>query len=230
MHLINVGVSQCLLGDPVRYDGEAKFSANVAKQLAAKFQLVPVCPEVESGMPVPRPPIELVRYPHEIKVLGRDNSSLDVTQQLTQFCEAKVPTLMSLSGFVVTPRSPSCGVNSVPLRSANGRILKKTSGVFSQALMLNFPNLPIIEEPDLHFKDKCDAFYLRVICYYLVTNELLTLLPTCLINGCLTPRSSMNKGEQVTAHMSFIESWLNEVDTPQVAELLSITEERLVIR
>jgi uncharacterized protein YbbK (DUF523 family) len=130
LNLINIGVSRCLLGDKVRYDGRGKQSRICSELLSKDFELTSICPEVEAGLSIPRPPIELVYYDDKYKVLGRDAPTLDVTEKLESFCRFKVPTLTSLSGFILTPRSPSCGLDSVPIKSQTGNLLSSNgSGV-----------------------------------------------------------------------------------------------------
>ncbi len=166
---IIIGMSRCLMGDPVRYDGRSKYSETCHLHLADCFVLYSVCPEVESGLSIPRPPIELVKCPNGLKALGRDDSSLDVASQLQSFCDRQVAGLSFLSGFVLVPRSPSCGLNTVPIKSPRGRPLSKNgSGLFVTNLREHFPDLPVIEEPDLSDHYALSLFQLRVIFYYLI--------------------------------------------------------------
>ncbi len=169
---ISIGISRCLSGDLVRYDGKGKYSSNCCIELNQIFKLLTVCPEVESGLSVPRPPVELIQFPDTIKALGKNNPNIDVTQKLNAFCDEKVPLLNTMSGFVFTPRSPSCGLMSVPIKSIDGRLIGLTSGLFAQSLVQRYPYLPVIEEPVLSNRQALQYFKLQVICYYLIqTNK-----------------------------------------------------------
>ena len=84
-----VGVSQCLLGDAVRYDGQSKGNKIVLEKLSNLFELVPVCPEVEAGLGIPRPPVQLTGSINKPKLTGRDNSSVDVTDIMEKYCKQK---------------------------------------------------------------------------------------------------------------------------------------------
>ncbi|MEO1888905.1 MAG: DUF523 domain-containing protein [Cycloclasticus sp.] len=172
---ISIGISRCLLGDEVRYDGKSKYSSICCEQLASYYKLVPVCPEVEAGLTVPRPAIELIQHANDLFIKGRDDKSLDVTHRLTTYFHHKVSTLAYLSGYVLTPRSPSCGVRSVTVKSPLGDILKQgENGVFTQELIQQFPSLPIIEEPDLTDKTTLDRFEIRVMMYHIIQCNQLT--------------------------------------------------------
>ncbi|MEO1896688.1 MAG: DUF523 domain-containing protein [Cycloclasticus sp.] len=172
---ISIGISRCLLGDEVRYDGKNKYSSICCEQLASYYKLVPVCPEVEAGLTIPRPAIELIQDTNDLFIKGRDDKSLDVTHRLTTFSGHKVSTLAYLSGYVLTPRSPSCGVHSVTVKSPLGDILKHgENGVFTQELIQQFPSLPIIEEPDLTDKSTLDEFEILVMMYHIIQRDYLT--------------------------------------------------------
>jgi len=166
---IKIGISRCLIGDPVRYDGASKYSEICCTQLATNYQLIAICPEVDSGLSVPRPPIELIQHVDGTKLIGRDNSSIDVTAKLISFFDSQVALFSSLSGFILTPRSPSCGLKSVAIKSPTGQLLSETSdGFFTASLINNFPYLPLIEEPFLADQRKLLLFQIRVIFYYLI--------------------------------------------------------------
>jgi len=172
--LIYIGVSSCLLGNSVRYDARSKTSGNCLK-LSRHYQLVPVCPEVGAGLSVPRAPVELVQHDNSLRVLGRDDALLDVTQELSDYCDEITPSLHTLSGFVLTPRSPSCGYQSTPIKSKDGRLLSSSgNGIFAESLIEHFPSLPIIEEPNLSNERDSLVFQVKVTLYYLVQQRLLS--------------------------------------------------------
>lgn len=133
-----IGVSSCLLGELVRYDGRTKYTEWVGA-LATEFELVSFCPEVAIGLGVPRPAIELVAINGGVQVLGVVDPTVDVTTPLAN--EAQDARWGSLDGYVFKARSPSCGVHTVPIKGGGlGR------GGFASALMARYPNLPIIED------------------------------------------------------------------------------------
>jgi uncharacterized protein YbbK (DUF523 family) len=106
---IRIGVSGCLVGERVRYDGEDKRDAFIADTLGAAFELVPVCPEVAIGMGVPRPPIRLVGDPLHPRALGVDDPALDVTAPLTAYGRRMAVELDDIGAYIFKSRSPSCG-------------------------------------------------------------------------------------------------------------------------
>ena len=99
-----VGVSACLLGDAVRYDGASKPNATVIDKLSQLFELIAVCPEVEAGFGVPRPAVQLTEDPTEPNVTGRDDPSLDVTLALQDYCRQKMPQLKDFIRFHLQKR------------------------------------------------------------------------------------------------------------------------------
>ena len=144
-----IGVSRCLLGDAVRYDGAARPCRILIEQLGQQFELVAVCPEVEAGLPVPRPPVQLTGAAERVRIIGRDDPQLDVTENLQAFCQRRIPQLAGLSGFVFKSRSPSCGLGSAPLYVDGKCVSQQMDGVFAAALRRRYPHLPVIDERGL---------------------------------------------------------------------------------
>lgn len=145
-----VGVSQCLLGDAVRYDGQSKANPIILEQLAPLFELIAICPEVEAGLSIPRPPVQLTGSIQKPELTGRDDVSINVTDIMRQYCDTKPATLNHLSGFIFKSRSPSCGLNSTPIFIDGQCITETATGVFAQAIKNNYPNLPVIEDTQLN--------------------------------------------------------------------------------
>lgn len=158
-----VGVSQCLLGDAVRYDGQSKPDATVIDELSQYFTLVPVCPEVEAGFGVPRPAVQLTEDPKDPNITGRDDPSLDVTLQLQDYCLKKTKQLDGLSGFIFKSGSPSCGLNSTPVYIDSQVIDLYSRGLFARAVIQAFPQLPVIEEIDFIPRKNLDDFIDQVM-------------------------------------------------------------------
>jgi uncharacterized protein YbbK (DUF523 family) len=153
-----VGISRCLLGDAVRYDGGHKLDASLVETLGRAVEWVPVCPEVEVGMGTPREPIQLVTSAaggtsagHRVRLVGVE-SGRDWTDDMDRWSRARVADLSraSLSGFVVKSRSPSCGLEG---------------GLFTQTLLRAMPDLPVEDEERLRDARVRDAFLERVFAY-----------------------------------------------------------------
>jgi len=153
-----VGVSRCLLGHAVRYDGDSKASTVVIKRLGELFELVPVCPEVEAGFPVPRPPVQLTGSIEHPRMTGRDNQDLDITDQMQAYCDTRPAGLSQLSGFVFKSRSPSCGLDSTPVLIRGTCVTETSRGLFARAVTTALPGMPVIEETGLESPDKYERF------------------------------------------------------------------------
>lgn len=225
---INIGISRCLIGDLVRYDGAGKYSAVCHSVLSKNFQLTPLCPEVESGLTIPRPPIELIKYPKGVKVLGRDDRSIDVTDQLKQYCDKRVLSLNSLSGFILTPRSPSCGLNTVSIKSPNGDLLSGTGmGYFTKTLSRQFAYLPLIEEPSLANARLLLLFQIRVIFYHFIKEERWFTERFINDSNYATLISHVKKAEPKKNKLIAVNNGLNYLDDEQLKELLTLLRENL---
>lgn len=145
-----VGVSACLLGDRVRYDGGHKRSRAVVDTVGPEVEWVPVCPEVELGMGIPREPVALVAG----RMVG-SKSGTDHTDAMNRFAEARIAALGPLDGYVFKSRSPSCGLVDVP-GAMDG------SGLFASALRRLRPDLPVIDETGLEDDVRCRSFLAAV--------------------------------------------------------------------
>ncbi len=153
-----VGVSRCLLGDRVRYDAASKADHIVINELSQLFELVPVCPEVEAGLGVPRPPVQLSGDIEQPRITGRDDPALDVTQTLLNTCDRLLQDLQQLDGYICKSRSPSCGLATTPV-FIDGECVSDTSdGVWIRALQARYPALPIIDEIGLADDSRYEAF------------------------------------------------------------------------
>ncbi len=157
-----VGISRCLLGDDVRYDGGNKRDLVLIEELGAQVEWVSVCPEVEVGMGTPREPIQLVRASNgvvagtaRIRLLGVE-SGKDWTQRMTVWARERAHALAAarLSGFVLKKDSPSCGPERVSVWDANPESPTPNPdligrGLFAQALGELLPDLPVQDEERL---------------------------------------------------------------------------------
>ena len=158
-----VGVSQCLLGDAVRYDGQSKANQVVLEHLSQVFELIPICPEVEAGLSIPRPPVQLTGSIENPELTGRDDPSLNITGIMRNYCETKSTELDYLSGFIFKSRSPSCGLNSTPVYIDDHCATETGRGIFAMHFCQTYPNLPIVEETALKSTDLTDRFIQAVL-------------------------------------------------------------------
>jgi uncharacterized protein YbgA (DUF1722 family)/uncharacterized protein YbbK (DUF523 family) len=162
---IVIGVSACLLGEPVRYDGGHKHDRYITDTLGEFFSFVPVCPEVGAGLPVPREAMRLEGDPSAPRlVTGR--SRVDLTERMLAFCASKVKELEGegLSGFIFKKGSPSSGLFRVKVYN-KGAAVAKGSGLFAAALVRHFPRLPVEEEGRLNDPVIRENFIERVFSY-----------------------------------------------------------------
>src|SRR5712691_2165230 len=145
-----VGISQCLLGDNVRYDGGHKLDSVLIETLGRYVEWVPVCPEVEVGLGTPREPMHLVGDPLAPRLITI-NTGVDHTDAMTRFAQRRVRELeaLNLSGFVFKSASPSCGIRQVPLFNPQGIETQDGIGLFARAFMEHFPEMPVEEESRL---------------------------------------------------------------------------------
>lgn len=159
-----IGVSRCLLGDEVRYDGGHKRSRYMTDVLGDYFSWRPVCPEVEAGMGTPRPAIRLVQTDSSLRVLGKDD--MDFTDALSRVADARIPGLRAekIRGFIFKKDSPSCGMERVRLYHKGG-VSRTGVGAFAARIAAEWPNLPVEEEGRLNDKRLRENFIERVFTY-----------------------------------------------------------------
>lgn len=143
---VRIAISSCLLGERVRYDGESKLQSWLDD--CGEVLWVPVCPEVEIGMSIPREAIQIEESCDGIKLLGVE-SRQDWTEPMNNFTRQRVLQLQAagIVGYIFKARSPSCGIGDVPLMGALGQfVVGKTNGRFCDVLMEMWPELPIVNE------------------------------------------------------------------------------------
>jgi uncharacterized protein YbbK (DUF523 family) len=155
---LRIGVSACLLGDPVRYDGQHKRSEAVAVALAAQVEWIRLCPEVEVGMGVPREPVHLVRSGPDTRMLGT-TSNHDWSPAFDAWAAKALAALPSdLCGWVLKSGSPSCGRDGP---EGNTEPRSRGHGLFVRALLRARPGLPLIEAEALEDSDALEGFLER---------------------------------------------------------------------
>lgn len=165
---LRLGISACLLGQKVRYDGQHKRDPFLVDVLGPFVEWVPVCPEVEVGMSVPREPIRLVGRPEAPRLVA-ERSGTDHTEAMRAYAREQVADLArrDLSGYVVKKDSPSCGMERVRVYPARGAGPPRRGGVgaFTTVLLDAMPLLPVEEEGRLHDPALRESFIERLFAY-----------------------------------------------------------------
>ncbi|MDD2271922.1 MAG: DUF523 and DUF1722 domain-containing protein [Desulfuromonadaceae bacterium] len=162
---VKIGVSACLLGEHVRYDGGHKHDRYITDTLGEYFTFLPVCPEAECGLPIPREAMRLEGDPLAPRLMTRQ-TRVDKTEQMLTYCSAKVSELANeeLCGFIFKKDSPSSGLFRVKVYN-NGQARKVGSGLFASAMARRFVLLPMEEEGRLNDPAIRENFIERVFSY-----------------------------------------------------------------
>ena len=163
---IRVGISACLLGQEVRFDGGHKRDRYITDTLGKFFEWVPVCPEVEMGLGTPRETLRLVGDPEAPRLVFAKKGE-DQTELMRAWATSRLDRLAkaNLSGYILKSDSPSCGMERVRVYRSSGIPSKDGVGIFARALMDRFPLLPVDEEGRLHDLPLRENFVERVFCY-----------------------------------------------------------------
>jgi uncharacterized protein YbgA (DUF1722 family)/uncharacterized protein YbbK (DUF523 family) len=166
MERIKIGVSSCLLGEKVRYDAGHKLDRYITDTLGQYFEWVPVCPEVEYGLPVPREPMRLVGDPDSPRLVTI-RTGVDHTTGMLQWAEEKLKELEreDLCGFIFKSKSPSSGIVGVKVYISSGMPSQRGVGIFGGAFMQHFPLIPVIDDGRLHDPSLRENFIERVFIY-----------------------------------------------------------------
>jgi uncharacterized protein YbgA (DUF1722 family)/uncharacterized protein YbbK (DUF523 family) len=167
---IRIGISACLLGDEVRYDGGHKRDRFLTDTVSRFVHYVSVCPEVEIGLGIPRETIRLVRSGDRIRLLG-GKSGDDHTGSMNTWARAHCKRLAEadLSGYILKRGSPSCGMERVKVYGSGGMPTKSGRGLFAEQLMKRLPLLPVEEEGRLCDPRLRENFFERVFAYRRLT-------------------------------------------------------------
>jgi uncharacterized protein YbgA (DUF1722 family)/uncharacterized protein YbbK (DUF523 family) len=166
---VKIGVSACLLGAKVRYDAGHKRNDFLADMLGRFVEFVPVCPEVEMGLGVPRETVDLVRDQDRtgvVRLVGNE-TGVDYSDRMNFYAQQRLTELgrTKLCGYVLKKDSPSCGMERVRVYGPSGMPTRDGSGLFAAALMRRFPNLPIEEEGRLSTPNLRENFVERLFAY-----------------------------------------------------------------
>ena len=166
-HCLTIGVSACLAGRKVRFDGTDRINHYVTDTLARYFSVIPLCPEFEAGMGVPRETTNLVGSPESPRMVGNDSGE-DKTARMERFIAKRVrhPRVRTLSGFVLKSKSPSCGKDSVKVFTGSDKEYEYGRGLFASAMIKRYPLMPIEEDRDLIDDEKRTVFIESVFGYY----------------------------------------------------------------
>ena len=164
---IRIGISACLLGQQVRFDGGHKRDSFLTGTFGTFVEWVPVCPEVESGLGTPREAMRLVRHEGDSRLITV-KTGIDLTGTLRRFSRSRVSALAreNLSGYVLKKDSPSCGLERVKVYDPNGAPARTGRGLFASALVEALPYLPVEEEGRLSDPRLRDNFVERVFAYW----------------------------------------------------------------
>ncbi len=148
---VRIGISSCLLGENVRYDGGHKLDRFLAETLGQYVDYVPVCPEVECGLGVPRESMHLEGDPENPRLVTT-RSGVDLTDRMVVWASKRVLELDSenLSGFIFKSRSPSSGMERVKVFSEKGQPVNRGVGIFARAFMNHFPYIPVEDDGRLN--------------------------------------------------------------------------------
>lgn len=166
---IKVGVSACLLGQKVRYDGSDKADAFLIKTLSRYFTLIPICPEAEAGLGVPRETIRLMKTPEGKLRAKTVFSERDVTYQLNEWIEHRIARLEGeqVLAFILKARSPSCAFKEgATVYNEDGHVVGTSPGLFTLAVMRKFPHVPIIEESSIYNRYQWCSFLDELSIYH----------------------------------------------------------------
>lgn len=170
---IRIGISSCLLGQKVRYNGDHKWNQFVVEVLGNYFKWLPICPEVEIGLGVPRDTLRLVLGPDKSDPprLIVTKTGEDLTDRMESYAQNRISDIdpLSIHGYIFKKGSPSCGVERVSIYRGNHMDNKKGRGVFAEKLVQLYPLLPVEEEGRLSDLTLRRNWVERVFAYYRLT-------------------------------------------------------------
>jgi uncharacterized protein YbgA (DUF1722 family)/uncharacterized protein YbbK (DUF523 family) len=160
---IRLGISTCLLGENVRYDGGHKLDRFLTDTLGQYVEYIPVCPEVECGLPVPRESMHLEGNPESPRLIT-SRTMQDMTERMVSWAEKRVVELEKeeVCGFIFKSDSPSSGMERVKVYNEKGMSVKKGIGMFARIFMKHFPLLPVEDEGRLHDPGLRENFIERI--------------------------------------------------------------------
>lgn len=151
MSKLNIGISSCLLGNKVRFDGGHKGFSFAMQALSPFVDYISVCPEMGIGLPTPRPALRLNLIDNQIRMTLSQDASSDYTDNMSEFAQTTFSHMPTLSGYIVCAKSPSCGMERVRVYSPKDNSNKKVGvGIYTAALIKQYPWLPVEEDGRLN--------------------------------------------------------------------------------
>jgi uncharacterized protein YbgA (DUF1722 family)/uncharacterized protein YbbK (DUF523 family) len=163
---ITIGVSSCLLGNQVRYDGGHKRDRYLTDTLADYFDFEPFCPEIAIGLGVPRSTIQLWFDGNRTQLVDSRDNSRNHTGQMMATASEYCQQLGHLGGYILKSKSPSCGMERVPLYRDTGHAMKEGTGLYAATLLHEHPFLPVEEEGRLNDAAIRENFIERVFAFH----------------------------------------------------------------
>ena len=166
MEKIKLGISACLLGENVRYDGGHKLDSFLKDSLGKYVEYVPVCPEVECGLGVPRKSMRLEGEPNSLSLIITETRQ-DVTKRMVNWAQKRMIQLEKedIHGFIFKSDSPSCGIKKVKIYNEKSMPIKAGVGIFAQIFIKHFPSLPVQDEENLHDSGLRENFIERIFAF-----------------------------------------------------------------
>lgn len=163
---LRIGISSCLLGQQVRFDGGHKRDGFLVDTFGSFVEWVPVCPEVELGLGTPREALRLVRRDDAVRMV-QPKTGRDITDDMRAWARTRAEALAGerLAGYVLKKDSPSCGMERVRIYTGSGTAEKSGRGLFAEALITRYPQLPVEEEGRLSDPRLRENFVERVFAY-----------------------------------------------------------------
>jgi uncharacterized protein YbgA (DUF1722 family)/uncharacterized protein YbbK (DUF523 family) len=165
MKKIPIGISSCLLGQNVRFDGGHKLDAYITGTLSQYFEFYPFCPEMGIGLGTPRPTLHLEKIDNAVRCTGVKDRAVDVTERLRDYAEHQKNLHADLCGYILKKDSPSCGMEKVKIY-VNDIPNRKGVGIYAEEMMRSNPLLPVEEEGRLGDAALRENFIQRVYVLY----------------------------------------------------------------
>lgn len=163
---LKIGISRCLLGDKVRYDGNHSHDRYLTRTLSLFVEYVPVCPEVECGMPTPREAVRLMGDPENPRLVTQ-KTGIDKTDQMKTWIQKRLKELEkeNLAGFIFRSKSPSSGLYRIRVYGDDGKVRKTGTGLFARAFTEHFPRIPVEEAGRLNDPKLRELFIENIFTY-----------------------------------------------------------------
>jgi uncharacterized protein YbbK (DUF523 family) len=163
MGKIKLGISACLLGEKVRYDGGHKLDLFLKDALGKYVEYVPVCPEVECGLGVPRKSMRLEGKPDSLRLIITETRQ-DMTERMVNWSQKRATQLNeeNIRGFIFKSNSPSCGVKKVKIYNEKDMPVQAGVGIFAGVFIKHFPLLPVEDEENIHDSSLREIFIVKL--------------------------------------------------------------------